>query len=237
MTEAQIISIREKARNKRYKKPINKEINLETIRSSLYDISSECCEVAYLFESGDDLFCDLLGGEEQLYEFKFMFSGLSADCEQMLEDLEYAYIPKWFDIFLAAISDESGSSLGWDYCENSESDYFGLTDRYENRQVIEEAKKKVEHFTKAELIDGARQCFRITFNYLSLKSRYEDLKASMDIIRDTNKAELDVLKHINELYEKADISSNGFKYLWEKDVADLDKLFQQIDPYSQIWLQ
>ena len=91
--------------------------------------------------------------------------------------------------------------------------------------------------TKEEILDGASLCFRIAVNYLSLKSRYEDLKASMDIIRERNRAELDALHKINEVYEKADKASDGFRFTWEKEVATLDKLIDAIDPYSQIWLQ
>ena len=234
MYDEQINIICEKARMKRYKKPISKEFNLDAIQDTLYDISSECYDVEYLFEADDELFSDLLGGDDQLREFKFMFSDLSVSCEQMITDIKDVYLPKWFDIFFAAMSDESCSMLGWDSYEN---DYLGLTDRFETRMAVEEAKKKLDRFTKSDLLDGARQFFRLVCNYLSLRSRYEDLKSSMDIIRGTNRAELDVLKHINELYEKADDASDGFTRQWQKEVLDFDKLIDEIDPYSQIWLQ
>lgn len=237
MTEAQIAVIREKARNKRYKKPLNMDFNIESILTNLYDMSSECCDVQYYFEADDpDLLSDLLGGDDQLQEFKVMFSDLSAQCEQMNEDLRdpFLFIPKWFDAFFAGISDDSQTMLGWD---SFEQDYFGLLPGFESREAISEARKKVERCTKEEILDGASLCFRIAVNYLSLKSRYEDLKASMDIIRERNRAELNALHKINEVYEKADKASDGFRFTWEKEVATLDKLIDAIDPYSQIWLQ
>ena len=126
------------------------------------------------------------------------------------------------------------SMLGWDTYEN---DYFGLEPGFESEIAIKEAKKKLQQYTKADLIEAASQCFLIAVNFLSLRSRYEDLKASMDIIRETNKAELDVLRHINELYQKADVVSKGFRYDWKHEVIDLQKLIDSIDPQSRIWLQ
>lgn len=238
MTEAQIAVIREKARNKRYKKPLNMDFNIESILTNLFDISSECCDVQYYFEADydSDLLCDLFGGEDQLQEFKVMFSDLSAQCEQMNEDLRdpFLCIPKWFDAFFAGISDDSQTMLGWD---SFEQDYFGLLPGFESRVAISEARKKVERCTKEEILDGASLCFRIAVNYLSLKSRYEDLKASMDIIRERNRAELDALHKINEVYEKADKASEGFRYKSVKEIRTLDRLIDAIDPYSQIWLQ
>lgn len=235
MTESQIAIMREKARNKRYKKPLNQELNIDSMLSCLYDISAECSDVEYYFEADDpDLQCELLGGEDQLREFKIMFSNLSVDCEQMLEDLRYSYLPDWFDTFFAGISDDSQPMLGWDAFE---TDYFGLDPGFESRLAIQEAKKKVVRHTKEEILDGASRCFRIAINYLSLKSRYEDLKASMDIIREKSRAELDALRQINEVYVRADDASDGFRYRWCKEVRALDKLIDAVDPYSQIWLQ
>ena len=235
MTDEQISIISDKARQKRYKKPINRDFNLDAIRSNLGEIYWECNDVEYYFEADDsEMLSDLLGGEEQLHEFKFMFSDLSADCDQMLEDLREAWCQEWFDIFFAAIADDSQTLLGWD---SFESDYFGLMDRYESNLAIEEARTKMGRITKADILDGARQCFRIAFNYLSLKSRYEDLKSSMDIIRQTNKAELDAISHVNEIYDKADEASQGFKYEHNDEVRALNRLLNAIDPYSRIWLQ
>lgn len=92
-------------------------------------------------------------------------------------------------------------------------------------------------FTKEQILKGGRRCFRITLNYISLKSRYEDLKASMDIIREKNKGELDILKNINNLYEKANEVSNGFKYIYQKEVDSYNKYLAALDPYSRLWLE
>lgn len=235
MYDDQIAVIREKAKQKRYKKPAHKDLNLESIQYSLWDILEACAEVEYYFEGDDtDLFSELVGGDDQFQEFKFMFSGLSADCEQMMDDLKDGWVPRFFDTFFAALSDHSQTMLGWDTYEN---DYFGLEPGFESEIAIKEAKKKLQQYTKADLIEAASQCFLIAVNFLSLRSRYEDLKASMDIIRETNKAELDVLRHINELYQKADEVSKGFRYDWKHEVIDLQKLIDSIDPQSRIWLQ
>ncbi len=45
---------REKARQLRYKKPIVRDINIETITEELWDITEECNNVKYYFDTDDD---------------------------------------------------------------------------------------------------------------------------------------------------------------------------------------
>ena len=83
---------REKARNLRYKKAIVRNINIEQIQEELMDISAECDNVRYYFETDDDTLLNALDGdEEQEFEFKMMFADLCAECEQMYSDIEVRY--------------------------------------------------------------------------------------------------------------------------------------------------
>ena len=87
-----------KAMNLRYKKPIAKGLNLDDIRNSLWDISEACGDVQYYIDSDDETLLNALDGDEDdAYEFKMMFSTLSAECEQMQYDLGNEYIPEYFD--------------------------------------------------------------------------------------------------------------------------------------------
>lgn len=233
LTDLEISVIREKARQKRYKKPIHSTFNLDSIRENLYEMQNECQDVSWFFEGGDEnLLEELIGGEDEVREFKFMFSGLEFDIERMQEDLENEWIPDFFDIFFPAVSDNSSDLLGFDeYVE----DYMGISIDF-TKWAIEEARTKMKRFTKDQLFEGATVCFRIALCYLAIQNRYEDLRASMDIIRGQNKAELEVLKSINELYERADEASEHFRYKYNAEVRKYEKFISGIDPYSQLWI-
>lgn len=53
---------REKAKNLRYKKPISKQMNLDHIKDTLYEIQEECEEVRWYTDSDDDSLIDALDG-------------------------------------------------------------------------------------------------------------------------------------------------------------------------------
>lgn len=192
---------RKKARELRYRKPIVKDINLDKIREDLWDIYGECEDVRWYFDGDDDTLINALDGDDdEAYEFKMMFGDLCAECEQMQTDLEEEYIPEYFDAFFVAIGAgySGGGYLGWD---SYEQDYFGLScaDEYVESEMV----KKLKQLTKEELISGAHICFKVYHAYLGLRHRYDCLKASMDILRDQNTGHLQLVKQIEEVYEKA----------------------------------
>lgn len=173
-----------KARELRYRKPIVKNTNLDTIQQELWDIIEACDEVRYYFEDDEDSLINALDGDEdEAHEFKMMFANLSAECEQMQEDMAFEYIPECFDGFFVAIGAgcKGGGYLGWD---SYEQDYFGLscTDRY----VEGRCKEKLMRLTKDRLIESAWMCFRVYIAYIGIRHRYDCLKAAMDILRDQN---------------------------------------------------
>lgn len=110
------------------------------------------------------------------------------------------WIPNCFDTFFVAAGagENFGGLLGWD---SFEGDYFGIdgTDAW----AEDEAKKKLKTITKDELIAAARQCFKVYQSYIGLRSRYDSLKAAIDILRDQNTGFLQTIKEIERLYETA----------------------------------
>ena len=191
-----------KAKNMRYKKPIAKDLNLQTINEELWEIQEECENVHWFCDTDEETLINALdGNEDEAYEFKMLFADLCAECEQMLNDLQEEWIPECFDIFFVAVGagEVYGGLLGYD---NYEGDYFGLncTDAW----AEDEAKKVLKRMTKDELIAAARQCFRVYSSYIALRYRYDCLKNSMDILRDQNTGYLQTVKEIEELYLKAE---------------------------------
>lgn len=212
----------DKAKQLRYKKPIVKNLNLDTITQDLWDIQ-EACEDVHWFTDSDDgeetLINALCGDEDEAYEFKMAFADLCAECERMFEDLHEEWVPECFDIFFvsAGAGETYGGLLGFDEWEQ---DYFGIggMDSY----AEDEAKKKLKQMTKDELIAAARQCFKIYSAYIGLRNRYDSLKAAIDILRDENTGIIQVVKKIEELYEEAQKQQGVWKE-YSKEWKEFEK--------------
>lgn len=201
---------RNKARQLRYKKPIVRDLNLDSIIQNLWDIQSECEEIQWYTDSADgedSLINALAGDEDEAYEFKMAFADLCTECERMKYDLEEEWVPECFDIFfVAAGAGRSANILGWD---EFEQDYYGIDSLAGFAE--DEARKKLKQMTKDDLITAARQCFNVYHAYIGLRNRYDSLKAAIDILRDQNTGYLQVVKEIERLYEA--VSENE----WTRD--------------------
>ncbi len=221
-----------KAMNLRYKKPIAKGLNLDDIKNTLWDISEACSDVQYYIDEDDDTLLNALDGDEDdAYEFKMMFSELSAECEQMQYDLKDEYIPEYFDLFFVAVN-KGGEMLGYDVYEQ---DYYGLR-TYESRFANEEAVKKMKTLTKDQLIEAIQCCFGIYQAYIGLTYRYDCIKAAMDILRDENTGRLKMARQVEELYEKASEDTDGFK--WSGGGAALKEFDRLLENMPQeVWIQ
>ncbi len=220
----------EKARQLRYKKPLVKDICLDSIQESLRDAQEGCTDALYYFDTEDDTLLNALDGdEEEEHEFKMMFADLEAECERMQDDLNQEYIPECFDMFFAATySQNMGAMLGWD---DYEQDYYGLS-LFESEWGSEEARTRMMRMTKKELLDAAKYCIKIFVAYEGLRNRYESLKAALDIIRDTNTAQLHMAQKLNELYDKA--NSEGF-YDWKEATREFNNMLAEIPQIE--WLK
>lgn len=224
---------RQKARNLRYKKPIVKDLNLENIRQELWDIQEECESVHWYFDTDEDTLINALdGNEDEAYEFRMMFGDLCAECERMLEDLDEEWIPEYFDYFFVAlgVGEDFGGLLGYD---SYEQDYFGLSciDAY----AEDEGKKVLKRLTKEDLIAAARQCFKVYQSFIALRHRYDCLKAAIDILREQNTGYLQMVKQIDEVYEKAEKASLGFHYNFCEEIRELDRILENMP--QEAWIQ
>ena len=192
-----------KAKQLRYKKPIVRNLNLDSITQDLWDIQEACEEIHWYTDSddGEDTLVNALSGDEdEAYEFKMAFADLCAECERMFEDIREEWVPECFDLFFVSVGagETYGGLLGFDTWEQ---DYFGLG--CAESFAEDEAKKKLKQMTKDELIAATRQCFKVYSAYIGLRNRYDSLKAAIDILRDQNTGHLQVVKEIEKLYEAA----------------------------------
>lgn len=224
-----------KAKQLRYKKPIVRDLNLETIQEELWDIQEECENVRWYFDTDEDTLINALDGDEdEAYEVKMMFADLCAECDQMRGDLNEEWVPDCFDRFFVAIGagEDFGGLLGYD---SYEQDYFGLS--YTDAWAEDESKKVLKRMTKDEIIASSRQCFRVYQSFIALRYRYDCLKAAMDILRDQNTGYLQMVKQIEEVYEKADKETEGFKRTFGRRSAlnELDRLVENMP--QEAWIQ
>lgn len=223
-----------KAKNLRYKKPVAKGLTLDDIREALWGIREACDDVQYYIVEEDDetLVNALDGDEDDAFEFKMMFADLTAECEQMDRDLQEAYIPEYFDLFFVAVN-KGGEMLGFD---TYEQDYFGLGS-FECELANEEAAKKMKRLTKDQLIETAQVCFKVYQSYIGLQYRYDCIKAALDILRDENTGYLQMVRQIEEAYEKADEETDGFRWEFRGGPAlrELDSLIDNMP--QEAWVQ
>ena len=126
--------------------------------------------------------------------------------------------------------EDYGGLLGYD---SYEQDYFGLS--CPEAFAEDESKKALKQLTKDNLIAASRQCFRIYQSFIALRHRYDCLKTAMDILRDENTGYLQMIKQIDEMYEKADEESDGFRYKWCKSVRELDRILGNLP--QEAWIQ
>lgn len=218
-----------KAKNLRYKKPIVKNLNMQSIQEQLWDIQENCEEVHWYCDDEETLINALDGNEDEAQEFKMMFADLCAECERLQNDLQEEWVPECFDSFFVAAGAGSdyGGLLGWD---SYEQDYFGIacTDAW----AEDEVKQKLKRMTKDELIAATRQCFRVYSSFIALQYRYDCLKAAIDILRDQNTGYLKLTKQIEETYEKAE--KENFSE-WEKETIQLQRFLDDLP--QEAWVQ
>ena len=191
-------------RKLRYSKSILEKFNYEEIMNKIYEIMEECSNVEYMIDD-EDILIDALGGnDEEAYEFKMMFSELSAKAERLhgllIEYQSDEEISEYFDQFTAGVSE--GSGMRYFAYDQSEEDYYAVTS-FEGNICVQEAQKKLMRMTKDNLISCANRVFRIILAYLDIKYKYDYLSATLEILNDEQHGLIDMVKELDRLYNAA----------------------------------
>ena len=218
----------EKVRKLCCKKPLLKELNYDFMCEKAYEMQEECEALQWIDDADEEALLETFSDdEEQYFEFKMMFSSLSADCERLLNDLNEYGVPDCFDDFVcfSANNSDFGGMIGYD---TAESDYFSI------EPVLwpwcnEAVQKRLERLTKVEILETAKNCFKVVTAFLSVSNRYEDLKDAFDILEDNQLKFLDTIKEIEKLYE----SANNENFLG-KATRSFDKIVEEIP--QEVWL-
>ncbi len=221
-----------KAKQLRYKKPIVRGLNIETIQSELWNMISACEDIHWYDNDEESLVNALDGDEDEAYEFKIAFSDLEAELDQFQEDLDSEYITPYFDVLFPAVKARyAGGYLGYDQYEG---DYYGL-EPYEYAFAESEAAKKIMSLTKKEILEAVGQCLKIAYQYMAIRYRYDCMDAAIEILRGENMERIKIIKGIEDQYLIAEKSSDGFKWEYDKEVAKLDRMLQEVP--QEYWVQ
>ena len=221
-----------KARALRLKRPIARDLNLQTIYDSVYEMQEEVADVQWFVEDEDTLLKSLDGDDDEAWEFKMAFSDLAGELETFMDDLNGEYVPDCFDdLFPAAGADYFGGFLGYDTYDH---DYYGL-EPYEYGPAQKEAEKRICRMTKNELLAAVGACLKVYSSYIALRYRYDCLKYSMDILREKNMDRLELVKAIEKQYLKAEESSYHFKLTYHADIQEFDRLLENVP--QEYWVQ
>lgn len=151
-----------------WKKSMLQSLDLSSIVDYLYEIS----------ENGDMYGYD--GGDDGYYQdYKELFDDLAGDASSLLDALnEYdSYsssvkdIKDVWDEMTVALLGETQRVLGFDAVEQ---DYFGMLN-HEEDYAVEEAEKKLERFTKSDLIQYFRKVLVILMSFMDIKAAHDCL--------------------------------------------------------------
>lgn len=152
-----------------WKKSMLQSLDLSSIMDYLYEISENGDMYGYKREED---------GESGYYqEYKELFDDLAGDASALLDALnEYdGYggdsTKDIWDEMTVALLGETQRVLGFDAVEQ---DYFGMLN-HEEDWAVEEAEKKLERFTKQDLIKHFRAVLVILMSFMDVKAAHDCL--------------------------------------------------------------
>lgn len=218
------LSKADRCRNLRYKKPALMDLGYFAITSKLDEIQEVCSEIHWAFDDDETLINAFDGNEEDAYEFKMAFTEIEGEAYQLRERLEeqlgYEDDPeRAFDDCSVALIGNRYNAVGFD---DYEEDYYSLTS-YETHLATTEAGKRLMRKTKAEMLSVIGQVLGIILAFQNVQMKYEYLKATIDIFRDSNISILQVIKTIEQKYADMFCDDYGKSKRAEKEFEALVK--------------
>ena len=189
-----------KAKQNRYKRAALSMLQLELIEGELERISEECSDYEWSIMEDETLVDAFDGDTESLYEFRFMFSDLSARCDSLYEALRYADVSTHFNDLFVGIMGNRYTLVGYD---NHQEDYFSLSG-YETEWAQNESAKRLMKLTKETLLSVCGQCFGVAMSLLDIRHTFECLTSALELLRSNRVALLKNIKDIEEAYEAAE---------------------------------
>lgn len=222
-----------RARNLRYKRAALASMGFDHILDELDEMRETCDTIHWWTDQDNETLLNALDGDdEDVWEFKMAFSHLEAMADRLWETIyelsrEENFSQTYDDCTVALIGNRY-QTIGFD---SFEEDYYALTG-YESDLAQTESGKRLMRKTKAEIISTVGQCLGILVSFLDLRQQYDYLKATFDILRDTNTSLLDTIKEISTAYEAADACHF---YHWYEETKHFDRLLSNLP--QRAWIE
>lgn len=232
------LSKAEQCRNLMYKRSMLEELNLFQIQDCLNDMMEACSNIHYAFDDDETLINAFDGNEDEAHEFIMTFTDLDAEIERLYESFEEMYgyrddPEKEFNDVTVALIGEWFRILGFD---SYREDYFSFDSCYMEEVAVEESPKRVMRKTKKEMLDEIGKTMAFLIKYVDVKSRYEYMKAAVDIFQNENIAVLGVIKSINDQYKELfDKSGKLDRWGKEKEIKEFDKIVGELP--EKYWVE
>jgi len=219
-----------KAKEKRYRRAALDMMQLDSLGSELDKIAEECGNYEWDISEDDSLIDALSGNTDDLHEFRFMFTDLSARCDQLNEAMRNRYINEHFDDFFVGIIGNKYNLIGYD---SHEEDYFSLVD-WQTGWAKRESAKRLMRLNKETLLSVAGQCFGIAISILDIRHTFDCLTSALELLRGNRVALLRNIKDVEDAYEAAE--QRNFRNYGEGSEATnhFDELLWRLP--DKVWL-
>lgn len=232
------LSKAEQCRNLMYKRAIVEELNLFEIQNCLTDMTEACSNIHYAFDDDETLINAFDGNEDEAHEFIMTFTDLDVEIERLYESFEEMYgyrddPEKEFNDVTVALIGEWFRILGFD---SYREDYFGFESHYLEGISVEESQKRIMRKTKKDMLDKIGKTMAFLIKYIDVKSRYEYMKAAVEIFQNENIAVYSTIKNINDKYKEL-FDKNGKLDRWEKEkqIREFDKIVEELP--EKYWVE
>ena len=188
-----------RSRQLRYKRPALADLGYEAMQNTLSEIQDECADVAWTIQDDDAILNALDDNEEAVWDFRFAFSELVADCER-LSELFYEFDSEDFDDCSVALIGNCFNLVGYD---GYEEDYFSLCS-WDSELAYSEAGRRVLRRTKQEMLQEIGHTLGVILAFQNVQYKYLYLKSTFDLLKDNDTSILEVIKDIEKAYEAQD---------------------------------
>lgn len=202
----------------RYKRAALATMGYDTIMRELEEISEDCDDLRWAEENCTAPVLD--GDEDDGCGYRMDFSALSAECEQLMEQLYDA--ADQFDDCTVALIGNRFECVGYD---SIEADYFSLC-AYDAGRAATESGKRLMRLTKAEMLDTIGRSVGIMMAFYDLRQRYDYLQAALNVTLDHNLDTLHTVRSIEDAYEAW--CEDGYRQWGDKSRA-LDRACAALD--------
>lgn len=234
------LSMAEKCRGLMYKRSILAEINYTTIHCNLYDMQDVCGNIHYILDDDETLINAFDGNEDEAYEFRFSFTDLDYEIENLLQQFRemfgYRDEPERdFNDMTVSLLGDWFTIIGFDAYRE---DFFPFDYNDLEKYALEESQKRIMRKTKKEILDNIGLVMALILRYFDIKTRYDYLKATIDIFKDENTAFLKLVKSIDNKYKElfdTDGKIDDYDKKTRKTMTEFDNMVEQLP--EKFWVE